>query len=87
MTHLKVYYSVQTENTNLMKLITIVKSLKNVKVRFEEYLEREEIYSQECFDKSEQRSYYYKNIMEAGGEYVEVLPINYAIQRELMKFL
>lgn len=79
---MKVYFSVQSNNLNISKLIDIAEKLTNVKTIFVEYVERYKILNEADWELSEKLSYYYKNIIESKNNFLEVTSINYKIYRE-----
>lgn len=67
---LNIYYSVANKPFNLVAIINVASSLKNVETTFIEYLETDKIISDEILATYEERSYYYKNVIESQDKYI-----------------
>lgn len=79
---LKIYYSVATSTMNIANIIKIVTSLKDVETMFIEYLETSKPISDEIIEMYEERSYYFKNVIESQDKYIAVTTIDYNSLRE-----
>lgn len=79
---LTIYYSVATNSINIGNIIKIVSSLKNVEATFIEYLETSKPLSNEIIKNYEEKSYYFKNVIESQDKYIEVSTIDYSTLRE-----
>lgn len=79
---LKIYYSVANKPFNLASIIHVVSSLRNVETTFVEYLETDKAISDEILETYEERSYYYKNVIESQDKYLGVCTVDYKVLRK-----